>query len=137
MSLAPAVEPPVSSNWMMGLLVSRLLAPLAWRAIRGGEGFVALDGHALGVVFGAANLGEVVLLPELAVLVIAQDGVQDLGLGVLGAAQGGLVGGVGEGEQGLECGHGGFVEFGGELVVWGQPENQLQELGALRHFGAA
>ena len=57
-----------------------------------------MDGDALGVVFGAADLGEVVLLPELAVLVAAQDGLQDLGLGALGVAQGGLVGGVGVGE---------------------------------------
>ena len=74
-----------------------------------GEGFVALDGDALGVVFGAADLGEVVLLSELAVLIAAQDGVQDLGLGVLGAAQGGLVGGVGGGEEGGEGGHGVWV----------------------------
>ena len=51
-------------------------------------------------------MGEGVLLPELAVLVAAQDGVQDLGLGVLGAAQGGLIGGVGGGEEGWEGGHG-------------------------------
>ena len=49
-----------------------------------GDGCVALDRHALGVVFGAADLGEGVLLPELAVLVIAQDGLQDLGLRALG-----------------------------------------------------
>lgn len=45
----------------------------------GGEGFVALDGDALGVVFGVVDLGEVVLLSELAVLIAAQDGVQDFG----------------------------------------------------------
>ena len=73
---------------------------------KGGEGFVALDGDALGVVFGVADVGEVVLLPELAVLVAAQDGVQDLRLGALGVVQGGLVGSVGGGEEGWEGGHG-------------------------------
>ena len=73
---------------------------------KGGEGFVALDGDALGVVFGRVDMGEGVLLPELAVLVIAQDGLQDLGLRALGLAQGSLKSGVGGGEQGLECGHG-------------------------------
>ena len=73
---------------------------------KGGEGFVALDGDALGVVFWVVDLGEVVLLSELAVLIAAQDGVQDLDLGVLGAAQGGLIGSVGGGEEGWEGGHG-------------------------------
>ena len=91
---------------------------------KGGEGFVALDGDALGVVFGAVDLGEVVLLSELAVLIAAQDGVQDLGLGVLGVAQGSLKSGVGGGEEGGEC--------GGHGWGWGDVFRLLLGLGSLK-----